>query len=255
MSISAQREAFLAAGAPRVASYAGVVRGELELARGRPEHAVVELETALRDFTTRTSRAHADLVEAYARSGRADDAARTLATVAEGAAATSSPMALALMARLRGYLAADVKFDRHFQEALERCAALDYPLETARAELLYGERLRRARRRREAREHLLRAERIFETLRAEPWVERARAELTASGERLRRRDPFAEEHLTPQELQLALVVAEGATNKEAAAHLFISPKTVEAHLGSIYRKLGLRSRTELSARLSRASWS
>jgi DNA-binding NarL/FixJ family response regulator len=108
---------------------------------------------------------------------------------------------------------------------------------------------RRAHRRVEARGHLREALAVFDRLGARPWAERARTELAATGERLRKRDPYAAEELTAQELQVALV-AGGATNKEAAAQLFISPKTIEAHLGSIYRKLGVRSRTELAGRFA-----
>ena len=110
--------------------------------------------------------------------------------------------------------------------------------------------MRRARRPSDARESLRSALETFERLAATPWAERARAELRASGETARRREPSATEQLTPQELQVALVVAQGATNREAGAALFLSPKTIEAHLGRIYRKLGVRSRTELARRLA-----
>jgi DNA-binding NarL/FixJ family response regulator len=85
----------------------------------------------------------------------------------------------------------------------------------------------------------------FDELAAEPWIERARAELRASGETLRKRQPHEAEELTPQELQIALLVAEGKTNKEVGGALFLSHKTVEFHLGRIYRKLSIGSRTEL----------
>src|SRR5207248_7148388 len=81
---------------------------------------------------------------------------------------------------------------------------------------------------------------------AVPWIERARTELGATGEKLRPRDVTTFDELTPQELQVALIVAKGATNKEAGAALFLSPKTIETHLGRVYRKLGVRSRTELA---------
>jgi DNA-binding NarL/FixJ family response regulator len=91
----------------------------------------------------------------------------------------------------------------------------------------------------------------FERLGAEPWANRARAELSATGERARKRDVSSSRDLTPQELQIALAVAGGATNREAAAQLFLSPKTVEAHLSNAYRKLDVRSRTELVRLFSR----
>ena len=90
----------------------------------------------------------------------------------------------------------------------------------------------------------------FERLGAVPWLERARTELGATGERARRSEPLLSQELTPQELQVALVVAQGATNKEAGTRLFLSPKTIETHLGRVYRKLNVRSRTELARLLA-----
>jgi DNA-binding NarL/FixJ family response regulator len=125
------------------------------------------------------------------------------------------------------------------------------PFELARTQLCFGERLRRGRRRADAREPLRHALETFEQLSARPWAERARTELAATGETARPRNANAADELTPQELQIALVVANGATNKEAGAALFLSPKTIESHLSRIYRKLDVRSRTELVRRLAR----
>ena len=122
--------------------------------------------------------------------------------------------------------------------------------EMARTRLVYGERLRRAGRRTEAREHLRGALGVFHAIGAEPWERRAQTELRASGARLRRPDTSPRDELTPQELQVALVVADGVTNREAAARLFLSPKTIEVHLSRAYRKLGVRTRTELSRRIA-----
>ena len=124
------------------------------------------------------------------------------------------------------------------------------PFEAARTQLAYGERLRRSGRRIDAREQLRAALVVFERLGAAPWAERARAELRASGERLRRRDPATRDELTPQEVQIAMVVIEGKTNREVGAQLFLSPKTVEWHLGNIYRKLAVRSRSQLMRALA-----
>jgi len=121
--------------------------------------------------------------------------------------------------------------------------------ERARTELCYGERLRRAGDRRLARVHLRSALDAFETIGARAWAARVRTELQATGERLRARDPTAAEQLTAQELQIALAVADGLTNRAAAARLFLSPKTVEFHLTRIYRKLGIHSRSELVRRV------
>ena len=120
------------------------------------------------------------------------------------------------------------------------------PFERARTELAWGERLRRSGRRTEARERLNRALRIFDRLGAAPWAERARGELRASGQSVLTPEQRAEDALTPQELQVAAIVAGGATNREAAAALFLSVKTIEFHLRHVYRKLGIRSRTELA---------
>ena len=115
----------------------------------------------------------------------------------------------------------------------------------ARTQLAYGERLRRIRRRRDSRDHLHSALRTFDEVGSRPWAERARAELRATGERVRPRGPTAQEQLTPQELQVSLAAVEGLTNKEIGARMFLSPKTVEFHLGRAYRKLDVHSRAEL----------
>jgi DNA-binding NarL/FixJ family response regulator len=119
------------------------------------------------------------------------------------------------------------------------------PLELARTRLAYGERLRRQGRRRDARMQLRPAHDLFSAAGATPWQERAAAELRATGERvIDTPQPSAE--LTPQELNIALLVAEGKTNKEIAAALFLSPKTIEYHLANTYRKLDIHSRAELA---------
>ncbi|MDX6538061.1 MAG: hypothetical protein QOD37_2402, partial [Gaiellales bacterium] len=123
--------------------------------------------------------------------------------------------------------------------------------ERARTELAYGERLRRVRRRGDARSHLRDAHAAFRRLGAEPWAERARLELAATGETARKRDPSTLDQLTPRELQIALELAAGLTTREAAAKLYLSPKTIEYHLRSAYRKLGIASRGELTAALAR----
>lgn len=139
--------------------------------------------------------------------------------------------------------------DRHFSElfatALRHHDSTTDTFERARTELYFGERLRRARKRVEARKHLRVALKAFDELGAAPWGERAMGELQASGETARVRDERYRQQLTPQELQVALTLAEGTTTREAAARLYLSPKTVEYHLRHVYDKLEIRSREEL----------
>ncbi len=238
-----------------VVAYALSALGLLELGRGRNEEAARILEGLAGETEARGLREPSvvqwgpDLVEAYARSGRRGDGERALAPFEALAAATGRTWAQAASARCRGLLADDASFESAFEEALTLHGRTTTPFEVARTELCLGERLRRARRRADAREPLRRALETFEQIGATPWAERARGELAASGETARPRDATAADELTPQELQVALVVANGATNKEAGAALFLSPKTIESHLSRVYRKLDVRSRTELVRRL------
>ncbi|HEX8304921.1 MAG TPA: helix-turn-helix transcriptional regulator, partial [Jatrophihabitans sp.] len=112
--------------------------------------------------------------------------------------------------------------------------------------LAYGEHLRRSRRRVAAREHLRAALEVFEDLRAAPWAERATQELRASGETARKRDASMSAELTPQELQVAQLVQRGMSNREVAAQLFVSPRTVDFHLRNVFAKTGVTSRLELT---------
>src|SRR5439155_12562784 len=145
-------------------------------------------------------------------------------------------------ARCQALVVDDADVEEAFESALELHEPDVNEFERARTQLAYGERLRRIRRRRAARDQLRAALETLERLGARPWAERARAELRATGEHLRRRGPRAHEQLTPQQLQVALAASEGLTNKEIGARLFLSPKTVDFHLGQAYRKLGVRSR-------------
>jgi DNA-binding CsgD family transcriptional regulator len=239
-------------GAEIVRGYVAWTRGFLELGLGRSEDAVVALEGLAGFLGERPAGDPAvmqwppDLVEAYVRLGRRGEAEGVLGTFESAARHSGSRWALAAAARCHGLLAPDEAFEEPLREALLH---REMPFETARTQLVLGERLRRAGRRVEARAALRQALQAFERLGAQPWAERARAELRASGERVRRGSPTAAEQLTPQELQVALEVAGGSTNREAAAALFLSPKTIEFHLRNIYRKLGIRSRTELVRRV------
>jgi DNA-binding CsgD family transcriptional regulator len=186
-----------------------------------------------------------DLVEAAVRAGRPDLGQDRVPPYLAWARSAGSAEAAALGDRCRALLAAGAEADRLFQTALRAHAASDRLVDRARTQLLYGEHLRRERRRVDAREALRVALEAFETLGAASWADRARAELRATGETARRRDPSTLDQLTQQELQVVRVVSQGATNREVAAQLFISARTVDHHLRNVFRKLGIRSRAEL----------
>jgi DNA-binding CsgD family transcriptional regulator len=192
----------------------------------------------------------ADLADAYLRLGR-DDEARAVATAfAAAAEAKGQPWSRARALRCQGMVAADADAAGYFDAALRMHEQTPDAFETARTQLAYGERLRRARNRVLARDQLRAAAATFERLDARPWADRANAELAATGETLKRRDVDAIEELTPQELQIALLLTAGRTTREAAAALFLSPKTVEYHLRHVYQKLGIHSRDELTRALA-----
>ncbi|HEX5829224.1 MAG TPA: LuxR C-terminal-related transcriptional regulator, partial [Candidatus Limnocylindrales bacterium] len=185
-----------------------------------------------------------DLVEAYVHAGRRADAERALALLQQGADRTGGRWANAAAARCRGLLAAGDGEDA-FEQALAIHAAYPGPFDAARTHLAFGERLRRAGHRVRSRPHLRAALETFERLGAGAWADRARGEIGGSVEHVvRGRAPI--DRLSPQELQVAFQVAAGATNAEAGAALFVSRKTVEFHLRNVYRKLDIRSRTDLA---------
>jgi DNA-binding CsgD family transcriptional regulator len=149
-----------------------------------------------------------------------------------------------LLERARG-LTARTKADRHFVHAIALHGDAR-PFERARTELAYGETLRRTGRRVDARAPLRRAFEDFERVGAEPWAARADRELRATGERARRRNPSAiDQQLTPQELAICRLVAEGLTDREIGAQLFLAPGTIDYHLRKVFPKLGIDSRAEL----------
>lgn len=223
--------------------------GELELVLGRTAEAIAELEThearaaelACEDVDMSTA---PELVEAYLRVGRTEEADATAKRYHRLAERKGQPWSLARAHRSLG-LVAD-RFAAHFEQALAFHRETPDAFETARTQLLYGARLRRARRRVDARVQLQEALDGFDRLGRSPWSETARAELAATGVTARRRDPSTLGDLTPQELQIALLLAGGKTTREAAAALFLSPKTIEYHLRSIYRKLDVNSRDALA---------
>jgi DNA-binding CsgD family transcriptional regulator len=240
----------LARGLGPAAAIAGWALGLLDLGAGRPGQAVQRLEAMMaagpgESHPVSKVFAAPDLVEAATRTGREQQARTALARFEAWARPTRTNWGLAVAARCRGLLADGPDADGHFQHALALHSAGGRPFDAARTELLYGEALRRRRRRAEARTHLRAALEAFERLGAAPWAERARNELRASGETARKRDPSTVGQLTPQELQVARFVGQGATNREIAAQLFLSPRTVDHHLRNVFMKLGISSRAEL----------
>jgi DNA-binding CsgD family transcriptional regulator len=196
-----------------------------------------------------------DLIEAGTRSGDQATAIAALDSLAPVAAAAGTPAALGWLALGRAMLAGDDcaasgTAEAQYQLAIEHLGRSRHVPVSARARLLYGEWLRRKRRRRDAREQLGAAQEMFTRLGMEAFAERARAELRAAGEHTRRRSAPSADELTPQELHIARLASEGASNSEIAARLFISASTVDYHLRKVFRKLGVKSRTQLAHRLS-----
>lgn len=226
------------------------------LVSGRLDEAVVHLSAAAdapmlgRGLRDGVLMARVDLVEVLVREEQHDAASRRADDVLAVLDAMEDPLARALAARVRGLVEVD---DDVAVELLQRALVVhgEAPdlFERARTHLLRGERLRRARRRGDARLDLLEASRRFEHLGAEPWLARARTELRACGGG-QLAQPEATLGLTAQELAVASAVARGASNREVAEELFLSPRTVEYHLGNVYRKLGVHGRGALGARLA-----
>jgi DNA-binding CsgD family transcriptional regulator len=220
--------------------------GLLELGLGRLDEAVGWLEplTHAPDETTGTW--VCDLAEALIRRGETERAAALLAARGNHPAQPRDIATRRALERCRGLLAPEHDFEAHFTRSLDCSPQVEEPFERARTELCFGQRLRRTGQRVAARRRLRSALDTFERLDAAPWAAAARRELGASGERARRRVDETRDELTAQERQVAQIVAGGATNREAAARLFVTAKTIETHLSRIYRKLGLRSRVELA---------
>jgi DNA-binding CsgD family transcriptional regulator len=175
--------------------------------------------------------------------------ADALAELAETTRAGGTEDGLGLEARCRALLSEGERAEACYRESIGRLGRTRLRPELARAHLLYGEWLRRQRRRGEARDQLRTALEMFDAMGMAAFAARARAELRATGERARPRSPAAAEVLTLQEEQIARLVAGHLTNREIAARLFISESTVEYHLRKIFRKLGVTSRTQIARTL------
>jgi DNA-binding CsgD family transcriptional regulator len=190
-----------------------------------------------------------DRIESAVRADQTQAARLWVDDFAGFAAATGQAWAAAIAEHGKALLADPRSTEGHFQTALElhnQGGQVRRPFNRARTQLAYGEYLRRARRRVDARTHLRAALETFEDLRARPWADRAAQELRASGETARKRDETAPVDLTPTELQVAQLVQRGMSNREVAGQLFVSPRTVDFHLRNVFTKAGVTSRLELA---------
>ena len=244
-----EQQALVASSGPtRSRPNVAYAEGLLELGLGRPSEALERLLIPIHTVRPQSNpvavRAVPDAVEAAMRAQRLDEVTDEYAAFESWVERFPHPARQALLARCRA-LIDESGAERHYHDSLAGADALS-PFDRARTELLYGEWLRRDRRRIDARVHLRSALDDFEQLGVTPWADRARAELRASGETARRRDPSTRDQLTPQELHIAGLAAGGLTNPEIGAQLFLSPRTIDYHLRKVFAKLGIASRAELA---------
>jgi DNA-binding CsgD family transcriptional regulator len=191
-----------------------------------------------------------ELIEAASRSGRTDRAAEAFELLSESTRATRTPWGLGVEARSRALLTRGEEAEALYRASIDRLQSTRLRMDLARAHLLYGEWLRSQRRRLDARDQLRVAHELFSDFGMEAFAARAAVELQATGEHARKRTVDTRDQLTPQEAEIARLAARGDTNREIAAQLFISPSTVEYHLRKVFRKLDMKSRTQLARRMS-----
>ena len=245
-----------ARGEGRVLALAGYGTAVLNNGLGRYAEAAAGAERAVEDDDQGyVAWSLAELVEASAGSGDPQRAAPAIKRLEERACAAGTEWALGVLARSRALVSEGPDADGFHREAIARLGRTRIRVELARARLLYGEWLRHQNRRAEAREQLRAAHDGFRRSGAEAFAERARRGLVATGETVRRPASATRDALTPQETQIARLAADGHTNPEIGARLFISPRTVEYHLHKVFAKLQVRSRKQLRAALARAGGS
>ena len=239
-----------AIGAGTYLAFAQIALGALELTAGNQAAAISHFEevSAFSDDVGFSNSPvmwwSSDLLECYVSEGMDDAAQRELSRLEKVAANPDMPTTAAVTARSRALLE-PAAFEEHMTEALRLHSISDMPFERARTELMIGQRVRRHNQPAKARPPLTSALAIFDRLGAPDWASRARSELQATGIRIPQSEAPGLATLTPQELQVALAVARGHSNREVAGLLFLSTKTVEFHLSNVYRKLGINRRTRL----------
>jgi DNA-binding CsgD family transcriptional regulator len=238
----------LARGEGSAIAGAGWMRAMAHNSHGRYDEALADARGACeREDVLQFGRGLVELIEAGVRAGRLDEATVALDRLSVRTQAAGSEWALGTEARCRGLVSGD---ESAYHEAIERLARSRAALELARSQLVYGEWLRRENRRTDAREQLRAAHESLSRIGAAAFAERARRELSATGESVRRINPDTRDALTPQEIQVARLARDGHTNPEIGAQLFISPRTVEYHLRKAFRKLDVSNRRELSEALT-----
>jgi DNA-binding CsgD family transcriptional regulator len=223
----------------------------LDNSLGRYEQALAAAEQASQDscVLAPANWAVVELIEAATRSGAPERAAPALDRLSPMTRASGTDWALGIEARARALVSDGEAADRRYREAIDYLGRTPVRVELGRAQLVYGEWLRRQRRIREAREQLRRAYTLFTGVGMEAFAERARAELRATGEQVLKRPTGTPDLLTAQEALIARLASQGASNPQIAAQLFISPATVAYHLGKVFAKLGISSRSQLARAL------
>jgi DNA-binding CsgD family transcriptional regulator len=249
--IQASTEDFLARGEGMGLTLAYWANAYLHNGLGRYDvaHAAAELAAGDPHELWFSPWAMVELVEASTRSGRNDRAANALEVLRETTRASGTPWAQGIEARSRALLAEGAAAETLYRKAIQHLGPTLLRVDLARAHLLYGEWLRREQRRIDARTELRTAHELFSEFGMEAFAERARVELEATGERVRKRTVDPRSDLTPQEAQVSRLAAQGHANREIAAQLFLSPSTVEYHLRKVFVKLGIKSRTQLASRM------
>jgi DNA-binding CsgD family transcriptional regulator len=226
-----------------IVAIADLRAGDFEAAYDTASEVVKDDTVALTEWTL------PELIEAAVRSGHHDAAASAFATLASRTSTAGTPWAFGIRARCRALLADGADAEDAYVEAISQLGRCRAAVDLARAHLLYGQWLRRDKRRRDARQQLRTAHAMFQAMGADGFAGQAASELRATGERARSLTPDTELDLTAQEAKVANLAAAGATNNEIAAQLFISPSTVHYHLSKVFRKLGITGRGQLAHRL------